>query len=118
MLSALRLTDKLDALYRGGCTSAEFIAAATPVEGVLMKLQKKLSKGEPRRDLLVNTFEGYQQTALAMKAHEQGRGERPDALVAAAGIRKGLLTKVLEGNLTPAEKEVYYAWRKATGANP
>ena len=118
MLSALKLTDKLDTLYKGGCTSAEFIAAATPMEGVFMNLQKKLPKGEPRRDLLVNTFEAYQQTAVAMKPHEQGRVERPDALIAAAGIRKGLLTKILDGNLTPAEKDVYYAWRKGTEANP
>ena len=118
MLNALKLTDKLDALYKGGCTSREFIAAATPIEGVFMKLHKKLPKGDPRRDLLVNTFEAYQQTAVAMKGYEQGRGERPDALVAAAGIRKGLLTKILEGNMTPAEKEVYYAWRKATETNP
>ena len=83
-----------------------------------MNLQKTLPKGDPRRDLLVNTFEAYQQTAVAMKSHEQGKGERPDALIAAAGIRKGLLTKVLEGNMTPAEKEVYYAWRKAAETNP
>jgi hypothetical protein len=82
-----------------------------------MTLQKKFPKGEPRRDLLVNTFKAYQQTALAMKSYEQGKGERPDALMAAAGIRKGLLTKILEGNMTPAEKEVYYAWRKATETN-
>ena len=42
--------------YKRGCTSAEFIAAATPLEGVFMNLSKKL-KGDPRRDLLVNTFE-------------------------------------------------------------
>jgi hypothetical protein len=117
MLNALKLTDKLDALYKGGCTSAEFIAA-TPIEGVFMNLHKKLPKGDPRRDLLVNTFEAYQQTAVAIKGYEQARGERPDALFAAAGIRKGLLTKILEGDMTPAEKEVYYAWRKATETNP
>jgi hypothetical protein len=83
-------------------------------EGVFMKLQYKFPKGNPRRDLIANTFEGYQQTALAMKNHEQGMGQRPDALVAAPGLRKGLLTKILEGNLTSAEKDVYYAWRKAT----
>ena len=118
ILDALKMTDKLDALYKRGCTSAEFIAAATPIESVFINLHKQLPKGDPRRDLLANTFEAYQQTAVAMKGYEQGRGERPDALVAAAGIRKGLLTKILEGNMTPAEKEVYYAWRKATETNP
>ena len=118
IMNALKQTDRLDALYNHRCTSAEFIAAATPIEGLFMNLQKKLPKGDPRRDLVVNTFEAYQQTAVAMKGYELGRAERPDALVAAAGIRKGLLTKILEGNLTPAEKEVYYAWRKAAETNP
>jgi hypothetical protein len=113
ILNALRMTDQLDALYRRGCGSAEFIAAATPIESVFMRLQSKLPKGDPRRDLLANTFEAYQQTAVAMKASEQGRGERPDATFAAAGLRKGLLSKILEGSMTPDEKKVYDAWRKA-----
>jgi hypothetical protein len=53
-----------------------------------------------------------------MKANEQGKGERPDATFVAAGLRKHLLTKILEGNMTPEEKKVYYAWRKATETNP
>jgi hypothetical protein len=53
-----------------------------------------------------------------LKANEQGKGGRPNATVAAAGIRKGLLTKILEGNMTPDEKNVYYAWRKGLEANP
>src|SRR5206468_2451702 len=110
ILSALRMTDKLDALYKRGCSSAEFIAAATPVESVFMKLQYKLPKGDPRRDLLANTFEAYQNVALVLKANEQGKGERPDATFAAAGIRKGMLTKVLEGNMTPNEQHLYQVW--------
>ena len=112
ILSGLSMTDKLDALYKRGCGSAEFIAAATPIEGVFMRLQYKLPKGDPRRDLVANTFEAYQQLALAMKANEQGKGERPDATLVAAGIRKGLLTKVLEGNMTANEKQLYQAWRQ------
>jgi hypothetical protein len=118
ILNTLKMTDKLDTLYTRGCTSAEFIAAATPVESVFMRLQYKLPKGDPRRDLLANTFEAYQQAAVAMVAKEQGRAGRPDVSISVAGLRKGLLMKVLEGNLTPSEKEVYYAWRKATAANP
>ena len=53
-----------------------------------------------------------------MKAYEQGRGQRPDATIGAAGIRKGMLMKILEGNMTPDEKNLYYAWRKATETNP
>lgn len=67
ILSALKMTDKLDALYKRGSSSAEFIAAALPIESVFMSLQKKLPKGDPRRDLSANTFEAYQQLALAMK---------------------------------------------------
>ena len=110
ILNALKMTDKLDALYKAGCSSAEFIAAATPIESIFINLHKKLPKGDPGRDLLANTFEAYQQTALAMKAYEQGRGERPDALIGAAGVRKVLLTKVLEGNMTPNERSLYQAW--------
>jgi hypothetical protein len=105
-----RCTDKLDALYKRGCGSAEFIAAATPIESVFMKLQYKLLKGDPRRDLLANTFEAYQQTAIAMTANEQGRAGRPDASIGAAGVRKGMLMKVLEGNMTPDEKRLYQVW--------
>jgi len=104
------MTDKLDALYKGGCSSAEFIAAAKPMEGVFINLQTKLPKGDPRRDLVANTFEAYQQAAVAMVGHEQGKGQRPDATIAAAGVRKGLLMKVLEGNMTASEKQLYQAW--------
>jgi hypothetical protein len=110
ILNALRMTDKLDALYKGGCGSAEFIAAATPMEGVFINLYKQLPKGDPRRDLIANTFEAYQQAAVAMVGHEQGKGQRPDAIIAAAGVRKGLLMKVLEGNMTQSEKQLYQAW--------
>jgi hypothetical protein len=113
LLSALKMTDELDALYKRGCSSAEFITAALPVERVVMKLQKKLPKADPRHDLLVNTFEAYQNAAVAMKANEQGRGERPSSVIAAAQVRKHLLTKILQGNMTPEEKKVYYAWRNA-----
>jgi hypothetical protein len=110
ILNALRMTDKLDALYKGGCSSAEFIAAATPMEGVFINLHNKLPKGDPRRDLVANTFEAYQQAAVAMVGHEQGKGQRPDATIVAAGIRKGLLMKVLDGNMTANEKRLYQAW--------
>jgi len=110
ILNALKMTNKLDALYRRGCSSAEFIAAALPIESVFMNLQNKLPKGDPRRDLSANTFEAYQQLALAMKANEQAKGERPDATFVAAGIRKGMLTKVLEGNMTPNERHLYQVW--------
>src|SRR5205814_1387922 len=113
LLSALSMTDKLDTLFKGGCNSAEFIRAALPVEGVVMKLQGKLPLGDPRRDLLANSFEAYQQSALAMQANERGNGERPYATIVTAQIRKHLLRGILEGNMTPEDKKFYYAWRKA-----
>ena len=57
MLNALNTTDKLDALYKRGRTSAEFISAATPIEGIFVNLHKKLTRGDPRSDLFANTFE-------------------------------------------------------------
>ena len=120
LLGAVKMTDELDALYERGCASAEFIAAALPVERVIMKLQDKLPKADPRHDLLVNAFDAYQQTAIAMKANEQGRGQRSDVTVTIATARlcKHLLRRILEGNLTPEEKSVYYAWRKGLRENP
>lgn len=118
LLNALKMTDELDALYKRGCSSAEFIAAALPVEGVVMGLQNKLPKTDPRHDLLVNSFTAYQSAAVAMKANEHGSGERPDETVAVAGLRKHLLTKILQGNLTPEEKKLYYTWRNGLEANP
>ena len=118
LLNALKMTDKLDALYKRGCSSAEFVAAALPVEFVFMNLRKKLPKGDPRRDLLANSFDAYQNVALVLKANEQGRGQRPDATIGAAGVRKVMLTKILQGNMTPEEKNLYYVWRKATETNP
>jgi hypothetical protein len=117
ILNALKMTDKLDALYKGGCSSAEFVAAAVPVESVFVKSQGKLPKGDPRRDLFANTFDAYQNALLMMKANEQGKGERPDATIVAAGLRKHLLTKILQGNMTPEEKTAYYAWRKGLEAS-
>ncbi len=110
ILNALKMTDNLDALYKRGCTSAEFIAAATPIESVFINLHKQLPKGDPGRDLLANTFEAYQETAVAMVANERGRDQRPDALIGAAGVRKVMLMKVLEGNMTANEKRLYQAW--------
>ena len=118
ILNALRMTDNLDALYKGGCSSSKFIAAATPIESVFVSLQHKFPKPDPRRDLFVNTLEAYQQVASEMKANDQGKGERPDATLAVAELRKHLLKKILEGNMTSAEKEVYHVWRKAVEANP
>ena len=95
-------------LYKRGCTSAELISAATPIEGIFVNLHKKFTRGDPRSDLFANNFEAYQQTAVAMVAKERGRAE-------AAGVRKKMLTDLLRGNMTPAEKEMYYTWLKATG---
>jgi hypothetical protein len=44
---------------------------------------------------------------------EKSRDERPSSVIAAAQVRKHLLTKILQGNMTPEEKKVYYAWRNA-----
>jgi hypothetical protein len=118
LLNALKMTDKLDALYKRGCSSAEFVAAGLPVEPVFLKLQNKLPKSDPRRDLFANTFEAYQDVALVMQANDQGKGQRPVALIAAAGLRKLWLTKILEGNMTAQDKAVYNKWRKGLEANP
>ena len=53
-----------------------------------------------------------------MTAYERGRRERPIAMFRTAELRKFLLTKILEGTMTPEEKKVYYAWRKALETNP
>jgi hypothetical protein len=37
-------------------------------------------------------------------AYEKGKGPRPDALFVAAEVRKGMLMKALEGNMTASEK--------------
>jgi hypothetical protein len=52
-----------------------------------------------------------------MKAYESGRGEDPIAILRAAELRKLLLTKILEGNMRPEEKTLYYKWRDATKAD-
>ena len=69
-----------------------------------MNLHKKLSRGDPRSDLFANTFEAYQQTAVAMVAKEQSRAGHSDESIQAAGVRKKMLTDLLQGNMTPAEK--------------
>jgi len=112
MLNALNTTDKLDALYKRGRTSAEFTSAATPIEGIFVNLHKKLTRGDPLNDLFANTFEAYQQTAVAMVAREPGRAGHPDESIQAAGVRKKMLTDLFQGNMTPAEKDMYYTWLK------
>src|SRR5436305_14749936 len=78
LLGAVKMTDELDALYERGCTSAEFVGATLPVERVIMKLQGKLRKADPRYELPVNAFDAYQRTAIAMKVREQDRGQPSD----------------------------------------
>ena len=114
LLRVLEMTDQLDALYKRGCSSTEFFAVGSPAESDALKLESQLPKLDPRRDLLVNTFEGYQKVAFGMRRKEQGASsESLDALIAAAGVRKVLLTKILNGYMTPDEKNLYYVWRKA-----
>ena len=115
MLNALNTTDQLDALYKRGCTSAEFISAATPIEGIFVNLHKKRTRGDPRSDLFANTFEAYQQTAVAMVAKEPAELGIQIESTQAAGVRKKMLTDLLQGHITPAEKDMYYTWLKATG---
>jgi len=117
LLDALKMTDKLDTLYKGGCSSKEFISEALPAEPVFMNLQNNLPKGDPRRDLFTNTFDAYQQAALALRANERGNAQRPDAIIAAAGVRKLLLTKILQENMTPEAKTLYNKWREGLEAN-
>lgn len=113
-LRVLKITDGLDTLYKRGCSSTEFFAAGVHVEEAALRLQSSLPNGDPRRDLLVNTIQAYQKTAYAMRRKEQGlSSESSDALIAVAGVRKVLLTKILEGHMTPEEKSVYYLWRKS-----
>ena len=72
-------------LYKRGCTSAELISAATPIEGIFVNLHKKFTRGDPRSDLFANTFEAYQQTAVAMVAKERGRPGHPDRVNTSSG---------------------------------
>jgi hypothetical protein len=58
-------------LYKRGCTRAELISAATPIEGIFVNLHKKFTRDDPRSDLFANNFEAYQQTAVAMVAKER-----------------------------------------------
>ena len=39
-----------------------------------------------------------------MVAKERGRAGHPDESIQAAGVRKKMLTDLLQGNMTPAEK--------------
>ena len=39
-----------------------------------------------------------------MVANERGRAGHPDESIKAAGVRKKMLTDLLQGNMTPAEK--------------
>ena len=82
-------------LYKCGCTSAEFISAATPIEGIFVNFHKKLTRGDPRSDLFANTFEACQQPTVAMVAKERGRARHPDESIQAAGVRKKMLTDLL-----------------------
>jgi hypothetical protein len=34
--------------------------------------------------------------------------------IQATGVRKKMLTDLLQGHMTPAEKDMYYTWLKAT----
>jgi hypothetical protein len=85
MLNALNTRDKLDALYKRGCTSAEFISAATPIEGIFVNLHKKLTRGDPRSDLFANTFEAISRQLLQMVAKERGRAGHPDKVNTSSG---------------------------------
>jgi hypothetical protein len=115
IVETLRMTDELDALQKRGCTLEEFSSAGRAAETRAIRLQGELSKDDPRRSLLVNTFQAYQQVALAI-ARDGGHSntQSTNALTAAAGIRKTMLLRILEGNMTENEKNLYRVWLRAT----
>ena len=43
-----------------------------------------------------------------MVAKERGRAGHPDESIQAAGVRKKVLTDLLQGHMTPTEKDMYY----------
>jgi hypothetical protein len=117
LIRTVKMTDALDPIYKRGGSSREFLDVAGPIETTVVKAQALLPKGDPRRDLLVNMFEAYQNTALAMVGKEAGNNkvtqESSDATFVVAGLRKAMLLKLVEGNMGEAEKNLYYEWRKS-----
>jgi len=112
----LKTTDALDALYKRGCSSVEFIAAGKPAEEAAIKLQSSLRENDPRRDLLVSTMKAYQEASLVIARREQrvedGSKGPPDALMVIAAVRKVMLLKILQGGMSEEDRKLYYEWRK------
>lgn len=117
LLAALNMTDKADELCRQDCSPREFVAALAPAQAAAFKLQDRLPADDPRRALLVNIFDAYSDTAVEMRKKRGGedRVQRLSgeaiATLRMAGLRKILLTQVLDEHMTTHSKLLYYGWR-------
>jgi hypothetical protein len=112
--NVLKETDKLDTIYKRRTRNAnQYVEAGKKAEQEYFSGQDLLPEKDTRRILLTNTMKAYQDVGVLLLANETGQAkESPDALMAAAGMRKVLLRKVVDGKLNAQEKELIDTLRK------
>ena len=71
-------------------------------------------------DEILAAFAGRIYRPVGANVERLGRAgwSRSSGGIDTARFRKHLLAKILEGDLTPEEKNFYYGWRKALETNP
>jgi hypothetical protein len=101
IVEVLNETDELDSIYKNDPDSYQFIDIGSRMEKKYIANQNLLPVDDIRRNLLMATVEAYQNVGLLRM-----RSQDATPTFAAAVLRKALLRKVIEGQLTGQEQEI------------
>jgi hypothetical protein len=105
VLAVVRDTDELDTIYKRRSTStnalALYIEKYSQAHDKFEQLYGSLPKNDARM-MLYNMMEVYENVgSLWMENERREATASPDTLMTIAQLRKALLTKIIEGTLTP-----------------
>jgi hypothetical protein len=109
-LRVVSLLDKAVSYDISSRGSNEFVNTATTAEAAAISLEQKLSRSDPRRDLVVNATQALQGLVLALASGSGSNSLAAEELRTTAKIRLGMLSALLNDDFTPETKALFEAW--------
>jgi hypothetical protein len=112
VMRLLNKTDDLDRIFNGKGAAKEFAYRLAEIEREALALDSSLPRGDAATDLTVNAIKAYQEAAMMWTSGKRPRdSEEVAAQILAAGMRKGLARKVIQGVLSEQEKRLLREWQ-------
>lgn len=105
ILVVMKMTEDLDSISKNRRKNknawALYVAKYTPTHEKFEQVYSSLPKNDARM-MLYNMMEAYENVGSLLLGKFEGKTkESPDDMILVAGIRKALLKRIVEGNLTP-----------------